>query len=192
MLIEVLDAAAARRAPVRRLPRCPDYGGALRPWGRARSRTVRDLGGQLLTVRPDRARCTACPATHVVLDAALLPGRAYTVHFVGQALLGAARGRGHRTLAAELDAPESTVRGWLRRARRLAHQLWTVGVQAVVALDPAALPTLDRPTPLASAVEALIAAALAVGRRLGGEGHGLWQRIAVLTRGRLLAMSPSG
>ncbi len=191
-MIEVLDAVAARRALGRRMLRCPDCGGALRPWGRARSRTVRDLGGRLLTVRPDRARCTACRATHVVLDAALLPGRAYTVQFVGKALVGAARGRGHRPLAAELGAPEGTVRGWLRRARRSAHQLWTVGVQAVVALDPAALPTLDRPDPLASAVEALIAAALAAGRRLGGEHHGLWPRIAVLTRGRLLAMAPPG
>ncbi|MGW2547479.1 hypothetical protein ACWC5I_43045 [Kitasatospora sp. NPDC001574] len=67
-----------------------------------------------------------------MLVTALLPGRAYTVQFVGQALVGAARGRGHRPLAAELGAPEGTVRGWLRRARRSAHQLWTVGVQAVV------------------------------------------------------------
>ncbi|MYV97297.1 helix-turn-helix domain-containing protein [Streptomyces sp. SID3343] len=191
-MIEVFDAVAARLALGRRMLRCPDCGGALRPWGRARARTVRDLGGELLTVRPDRARCTACPATHVVLDARLLSGRAYTVRFVGQALMGAARGRGHRPLAAELGAPESTVRGWLRRARQSAHELWTIGVRAVVALDPSALPTLDRVNPLAHAVEALIAAALAVSRRLGAGDRGLWPRIAVLTRGRLLARSPAG
>lgn len=191
-MIEVFDAVAARRALARRMLRCPDCGGALRPWGRARTRTVRDLGGEPLTVRPDRARCTACSATHVMLDAAVLPNRAYTVRVVGRALLGAARGHGHRRLAAELGIPQGTVRGWLRRARRSAHQLWTVGVQAVVALDPEALPTLQRPGPLAHAVEALLAAALAAGRRLGTDGRGLWPQIAVLTRGRLLAPSPSG
>ena len=35
----------------------------------ARERTVRELGGAQLTVRPDRARCTGCIVTQVVLDA---------------------------------------------------------------------------------------------------------------------------
>ena len=68
-MIEVFDTAAARSALARRKLRCPDCGQPLRPWGRARERTVRELGGALLTVRPDRARCTGCDATHVVLDA---------------------------------------------------------------------------------------------------------------------------
>ncbi|MFJ1652653.1 DUF6431 domain-containing protein [Streptomyces sp. NPDC088337] len=140
---------------------CPDCRAALRPWGQSRPRTVRDLGGGLVTVRPDRARCTACGRTHVVLDAGLLPRRAYTVRFLGQALAGAVRGHGHRQIAAELGAPEDTVRGWLRRARRTAEQLRWIGVQAVVALNPDALPTVDRGDPLAHAVEALVAAAVA-------------------------------
>ena len=104
-MIEVFDTAAARSALARRKLRCPDCGQALRPWGRARERTVRELGGALLTVRPDRARCTGCDVTHVVLDASLLPRRAYAAGLIGQALVAAARGRGHRLIARDLDVP---------------------------------------------------------------------------------------
>jgi transposase-like protein len=191
-MIEVVDAAAAHQALARRALPCPDCGAALQPWGRARSRTVRDVDQGVLRVRPDRGRCTGCGKTHVVLTAPLLPHRAYTVAVIGQALLGAARGRGHRPIAAELAAPEATVRSWIRRARRTAHHLWTLGVQAVVALEPDALPTRDLPDPLACAIEALVAAAVTARRRFGAADGGLWSQIAVLTRGRLLAPSLSG
>ena len=104
--------------------------------GRARQRTVRELGGELLTVRPDRARCTGCRVTHVVLDAGLLPRRAYSAALVGQALVTAARGRGHRLIAGQLAVPHGTVRGWIRRARASAGHLRAAGVQAVVTLNP--------------------------------------------------------
>jgi hypothetical protein len=191
-MIEVIDAEAARQALTRRALPCPDCGAALRPWGRARSRTVRDIGQGVLRVRPDRARCTGCGTTHVVLGAQFLPHRAYTVAVIGQTLLGAVRGRGHRLIAAELATPEATVRSWIRRARRTAQQLWTIGVQAVVALDSDALPTRDLPDPLACAIEALVAAAVTIQRRFGAPASGLWSQIAVLTRGRLLTPSPSG
>ncbi|MFF8025176.1 DUF6431 domain-containing protein [Streptomyces sp. NPDC007896] len=160
--------------------------------GSGPARTVRDLGGGLVAVRPDRARCTGCRRTHVVLDAGLLPRRAYTVRFLGRVLASAVRGHGHRQIAAELGAPEGTVRGWLRRARSTAEQLRWIGVQAVVALDPDALPTADRGDPLAHAIEALVAAAVAAHRRFGHGPREMWPRIALLTRGRLLAPSPTG
>lgn len=74
-MVEVFDTAAARCGLARRMLHCPDCGQALRPGRRGRERTIRELGGALLTVRPDRARCTGCGATHVVLDACLLPRR---------------------------------------------------------------------------------------------------------------------
>ena len=74
MMIEVLDTVAARQALARRRLPCPDCGQPLRPWGRARERTVREPGGAVAAVRPGRARCTGCGVTHVVLDA--LPARA--------------------------------------------------------------------------------------------------------------------
>jgi hypothetical protein len=70
--------------------------------------------------------------------------------------------------------------------------LWTIGVQAVVALDADALPTRDLPDPLACAIEALVAAAVTTQHRFGAPAGDLWPRIAVLTRGRLLTPSPSG
>ncbi len=191
-MIEVFDTAAARYALARRKLRCPDCGQALKPWGRARERTIRELGGALLTVRPDRARCTGCDVTHVVLDAGLLPRRAYAADLVGQALVAAAGGRGHRLIARKLAVPGGTVRGWIRRARRPAGQLRAAGIQAVVALDPDALPAQSRPNELANALDALGAAAMALGDRFGVQHASPWARVTVLIRGRLLNLSPAG
>ena len=190
-MIEVFD-TTARSALARRMLRCPDCGQPLRPWGRARARTVRELGGALLAVIPDRARCTGCDATHVVLDAGLLPRRAYAAGLIGQALVAAARGRGHRRIARDLDVPGGTVRGWVRRARRSAGQLRAAGVQAVVALDPDALPAQARPGQLAYALDAPGAAAMALGERFGVPHAGPWARVTVLTHGRLLTLPPDG
>ena len=54
-MIEVFDTAAARIALALRKLGCPGCGQPLRPWGHARERTIRDTGGELVTVRPDRA-----------------------------------------------------------------------------------------------------------------------------------------
>ena len=191
-MIEVFDIEAARCALARRKLRCPDCGQALRPWGRARQRTVRELGGELLTVRPDRARCTGCRVTHVVLDAGLLPRRAYSAALVGQALVTAARGRGHRLIAGQLAVPHSTVRGWIRRARASAGHLRAAGVRAVVTLNPDALPARAHPDQLASALDALGAAAMALGDRFAVPHASPWARVNVLTQGRLLGPSPAG
>ena len=83
-MLEVFDTAAARDALARRKLRCPDCGQDLRPWGRARARSVRELGGALLTIRPDRAQCTGCQVTHIVLDAGLLPRRAHSAALIGR------------------------------------------------------------------------------------------------------------
>jgi transposase-like protein len=191
-MIEVFDTAAARQALTQRRLRCPDCAEPLRLWGRARTRTVRDHGGERRTVRPDRARCMGCGVTHVVLDAGLLPHRGYSVGVVGQALLAAAAGLGRRRIAAELAVPEGTVRGWLRRVRRAAGQLYQLGVQTTVLLDPGALPVTTGTDPLVVALDALGAAAQAFGRRFACEGVDPWERINVLTRGRLLASFPAG
>src|SRR6266568_992978 len=139
-MIEVFDTAAARIALGRRKLGCPGCGQPLRPWGRARERTVRDLGGALVTVRPDRASCPGCEVTHVILDAGLLPRRAYAARLIGQALVAAARGSGHRRIALDLDVPAGTVRGWIRGARRSAVELRVTGIRAAVAYDQDAVP----------------------------------------------------
>lgn len=191
-MIEVFDTTAARIALARRMLGCPGCDQPLRPWGHARERTVRDTGGTLLTVCPDRALCTGCGATHVVLDAGLLPRRAYAAGLIGQALVASALGHGHQRIAAALAVPAGTVRGWIRAARRSAVQLRVTGIRAVLASGQDGLLSWARTDELGGALEHLAAAALILGRRHGLEHASWWARINVLTRGRLLTMAPAG
>lgn len=191
-MIHVFDTTAARSGPARRKLRCPDCDQALRPWGHARERTIRELGRAPATVRPDRALCTGCRVSHVVLDAGLLPRRAYAAGLIGQALVSAALGSGHRPVARDLAVPAGTVRGWIRGARRSAPQLRAAGIRAVVAFDPDALPARVRPDELGCALEVLGAAAMVLGDRFGLQHTSPWARVNVLTRGRLLGMAPAG
>jgi hypothetical protein len=191
-MIEVFDTAAAKIALGRRMLRCPDCGQPLRPWGHARDRTVRDLGGALVTARPDRAICTGCDATHVVLNAGLLPRRAYAAGLIGRALAAAALGSGHRRIAGDLAVPADTVRGWIRGARRGAAWLRITGIRTVLASGHDELLAWARTDELGAALEHLAAAALVTGRRYGLEHTSWWARINVLTGGRLLTMAPAG
>lgn len=191
-MIEVFDTMAARIALARRMLRCPGCDQPLRPWGHARERAIRDLGGALLAIRPDRALCTGCGVTHVVLDAGLLPRRAYAAGLIGQALAASARGDGHWRIATGLAVPAGTVRGWIRAARRSAVQLRVTGIRAVLASGHDELLSWARADELGGALEHLAAAALVLGRRHGLEHACWWARINVLTRGRLLTMAPAG
>ncbi len=191
-MIEVFDTAAARIALARRMLGCPGCGQPLRPWGHARERTIREQDGVLAAVRPDRALCTGCGVTHVVLDAGLLPHRACSAALIGRSLVAAALGHGHRRIARDLAVPAGTARGWIRAARRSAEQLRVTGIRAVVALDPDALPAAARPDELGCALEHLAAAAMALGGRYGLQHTSPWARINVLTGGRLLTMGPAG
>ena len=80
--------------------RCPGCAGALQPWGHARTRTVRDRGTATVVLRPRRARCAACRATHVLLPALVAPRRADTTAGIGAAPQASAAGAGHRRIAA--------------------------------------------------------------------------------------------
>jgi hypothetical protein len=98
------------------------------------------------------------------------------------------RRRGHRRIAAELNRPASTIRRWLRRARRRAEWLRVRGWDHAAALDPDLLAGLKpRPTALGDAPAALAAAVHAARRRLGRTTVPAWPLIVVLTGGRLLA-----
>jgi len=191
-MIEVFDTTAARIALARRRLGCPDCRNPLRPWGHARERAIRGTGGAVLRIRPDRARCTGCSVTHVVLDAGLLPRRAYTADLIGQALVTAARGHGHRPIARDLDVPAGTVRGWIRGARRSAVPLRVLGIRTVLGYGQDHLLSWASTDELGAALEHLAAAALVTGRRHGLEHVSWWARINVLTGGRLLSMAPAG
>lgn len=170
---------------------CPGCGGALRPWGHARTRRVRALT-TTVAVRPRRTRCAACRATHVLLPGAVLPRRADTTAVIGTALLASARGAGYRRIAADLARPAVTVRRWLR-AMRGEHTEWlrTQAVRRLAVLDRDVISTLS-PTGsrLGDALNAVAAAALAHRTRLAPH-VGVWDLVAAVTRWRLLPL-PGG
>ena len=141
---------------------CPGCNAALRPHGHGRTRTVRGVGAQRVTHTPRRARCGDCGRTQILLPTELTVRRADTTEAIGNALVAKANGAGHRTIAAGLDRPASTVRRWLRGARG-AHAEWLYqqGVQKVVAVDRDLLTRLaPQRTPLGWALNTLIGAAV--------------------------------
>lgn len=169
---------------------CPGCAGALRPHGYGRILRVRSLGEAPVTVRPRRARCFSYAATHVLLPAGLVLRRADTAEVIGTALAAKARGDGHRTIAAQLDCPVSTVRRWLRRARE-PHADWLreQGVQHAYRADPDILNRdLVWPTTLGDALNLLAGAALACQQRWDCPIPA-WTLIGMFTRGRLLPPS---
>ena len=170
-MLWVLDPEAARRALFARVLRCPDCRARLRPWGRARFRQVRDAGAAVELV-PDRARCTGCAATHVLLPAAVVPRSGYGAGTVASALLAAAGGAGHRTIAADLALPVGTARDWCRRARRGADAMFARAARTAQLLG-ATVHTLDgRATPvLAEALNTAATAASALATALKAAGR---------------------
>ncbi len=168
---------------------CP-CGGGLAPWGHARARRVRGVGG----FRPRRARCGSCSVTHVLLAVSCLLRRADGVDVIGRALQAKAAGAGHRPIAVRLQRPASTVRGWLRAFARDAEAVRAVFTALLVELDPLTAALTARPSVSADAVEAIGACAAAARRRLGVVGAvPPWQLAAAVTNGCLLLhASPAG
>lgn len=181
----VLDDAAAAEQLMAGALACPDCGRALTAWGYARPRSVRGRHGPV-DLRPRRSRCRPCRTTHVLLPASCLPRRAVTVDIVGAALLAKADGASHQTIAADLDLPVDTVRGWVRRATASVSWLHDRGTTLAHQLDPMLPAMAPTGTALGDAVAALAAAAGAATRRLSLLAPP-WQLIALLTGGRLLA-----
>jgi hypothetical protein len=134
---------------------CPGCDGALRRWGFARERNVRTLTG-IRPITPRRAYCRHCETTHALLPAWAVPRRRDSAHVIGQALLEHARGLGHRRIAARLERPPGTVRGWLRTFARRAELVTVSARRWTHAIDPSALEqTGPAYSPIADAVDAL-------------------------------------
>ena len=163
---------------------CPDCEAPLARWGWAREREVRmRYGGRL--VRPRRAYCRRCARSHVLLPAWCVPRRRDGAQVIGSALLARAQGTGHRTIAARLDRPPGTVRGWLRAFARRTETLHSIGVTRTVELDDG--PWMPRPSgrPFADALEALACAARACVLRFGRIASE-WELIVAVSGGELL------
>ena len=90
---------------------CPGCGGRLGGWGHAVPRRVFTAERVPVSVRPRRAQCGSCRATHVLLPAWVLARRCDGTAVIGDMLARAARGQGFRSIAAASGVPEDTVRG---------------------------------------------------------------------------------
>src|SRR5664279_1547521 len=73
---------------------CPRCQGVLRPFGTGRTRTVRGLGADTVTVTPRRARCADCSATQILLPTEVVVRRARQHRGDGIALIVNAGGVG--------------------------------------------------------------------------------------------------
>jgi hypothetical protein len=162
---------AAGRGPGRpRGARCPDCYGLLRGQWRGYARNVR-LGRRVVRLEIARSVCGSCRRTHALLPSICVPRRLDGAPSLYLALALAARGRGHRPIAARLGLPATTVRGWLRGLRQgapaQAARLWTLAER----LGHRA----GRPPPVRGALgelhRALCAVHAGVRRRFGAAGH---------------------
>jgi hypothetical protein len=119
-LLFVLDPEAAATRVADGVQPCPasECSGFFQPWGSARTRPVRLLGGGTDSVTPRRARCRQCDRTHVFIPSPGVP----ETHRQHRDRLGGPRRRrsgGWDTGRSpnRSGVPATTVRGWLRRAR---------------------------------------------------------------------------
>jgi transposase-like protein len=160
----------------------------LRPFGNGRTRTVRGMGTDTVTVTPRRARCADCQVTQILLPTALTVRRADSTEAIGNALVAKAGGAGYRLIAAGFGRPESTVRRWLRGVREPHGQwLYRRGVDRAAAIDRELLvrPAPQRTT-LGHALNLLAGAALRYRDRFG-VAVPVWALIGSFAHGRLLA-----
>jgi hypothetical protein len=190
MVLDIEQAEADLAAGVLACPRCA---GRLRPWSWAPTRRIRQLDGAVVALRPRRTRCAACHGTHLLLPAWCLPRRADAVEVIGAALVAHAAGHGHRSIAAALGRPVSTVRRWLRAVRG-EHGRWLYrhGVEHASRFAPEVLgEVVAQPSELGDALTALAAAVLAFRRRFARRVPS-WTLVGIFTRGQLLTPAPSG
>ena len=165
--------------------RCPGCAERLVPWGLARERKVRSLGGVERRVRPRRARCVGCGGTHVLLPDGLLVRRRDEVGVIGAALVAHVGGDGHRRIGEGLGVPAATVRGWLRRFRSRAVAVAAFFTQWALMLAPGSDPPTSTGSAVGDAVEAVGVATRAAVWRFGPGP--VWALAGRLCGGGLLA-----
>ena len=166
---------------------CPSCGGVLVRWGHARPRVLRGSQGPV-PLRPRRARCGGCGATHVLLPAFALLRRADLAEVIGAALAAKAMGKGVRPIAAANGRAAGTVRGWLRRFGSRAEAVRAFFTRLLVAVGVDPVPPAQGPSPFADAVAAVAGAAAATLSRWPGIGEVTpWRLASAASGGRLLS-----
>lgn len=168
--------------------KCPGCRGVLAGWGHARPRKLRGLAG-VVPVRPRRTRCTGCGATHVLLPVVMLLRRADAAVVILAALAAKARGRGFRRIAAGLDRPPETVRGWLRRFADRVDRVRERFTRWLRMLDPDPVMPAPAGSVWGDALAAIAAAARAAARRFQIGTVAPWELVVSVTSARLLSPS---
>ena len=168
---------------------CPGCGGRLGGWGHAARRRVFTAGRFPVAVRPRRARCGSCGATHVLLPAWLLSRRCDGAGVIGDMLVRAARGQGFRSIAAVTGVPQDTVRDRLRRFRSSASRVREFFTRLAGALAADPVPLEPAGSAAGDAVVAVAAAAAAAAGRWPALAVSAWELAAVVTMGSLLSPS---
>ena len=102
-------------------------------------------------------------------------------------------GAGHRTIAARVGAPETTVRGWLRRARANAETIRANATIAMCALDRMAGKIDPTGTQLGDMFEAVGRAAMAWNNLRPDRPEAIphLELAALMTGGELLMPNPT-
>jgi hypothetical protein len=162
---------------------CPECGGPLGPWGRARERVLR-LGKEERRLRPRRARCLLCRRTHVLLVDVALLRRRDGVETIGEAIEAKAAGLGHRRIARRLARAKDTVRGWLRAFSRGAERIRAHFTRWVAGLDPLWGPIEPARDPFADALSAIGVATRTAVLTFGPRSP--WRLASWMTGGALL------
>lgn len=142
------------------------------------------------SVRPRRACCDACGATHVLCPSWSVPRRRDGAEVIGEGLRLAAIGIGHRRIAGRLGRPPGTVRGWLRTGRARAESLRAYATKQAVALDSEPGAISPAGSGLGDAVEAIMIAVRALVLRFGLHGAEPWELAVCLTGGLLHGRPP--
>jgi transposase-like protein len=188
VLIVESDRLAVERLLVAGELRCPSCRGELRPWGSARTRSVRSVRVETRCT-PRRSRCSSCAKTQVLLPDTTLLRRRDALVVIGAALLAKAAGEGRRRIGARLGVHPDTVRGWLRRfadrAERWRAHCWVWAH----ALDASLSAIEPQGSVFSDALFAIGLAVAAATRRFGPRPG--WGWVAVITAGGLLANTSS-
>lgn len=121
----------------------------------------------------------------MLLPASLVARRRDCAEVICAALLAKAHATGHRTIAARLDRPPGTVRGWLRAFARRTDTLRRVGVTWSDQLGDGPWMARLSGRPFADALDALASAARAYALRFGPTAS-LSELIAAVCAGQLL------
>lgn len=163
---------------------CPPCGGELRPWGHGRPRVLRRRAGRQERLRVRRARCRGCRVTQTLLPEVSLLRRLDDVETIGAAIEAKGAGQGYGRIAAQLERPKDTVRGWLRAFTRSAEVIRMHFTRWAYALDPLLGPIHPAGNVVADALSAIAVAARAAVLRFGPRP--VWWLVSWLSGGVLL------